>query len=585
MRLFSYRKRPVHLGPYPLERLQRQRSLPDLAAIAPMTALSFDDANPESLSHAMARYIAMFDLVRDGAVNATPGDVPAETLERTRHLKAAGYYFDASMMGCCTLPREAVLAAPIRNAQVAALGAELEASHPKSFAAGMDMILADVLESARSVHAPVAADDAAHRHVLVIAVEYPRDPRPGEPGCDWIAGTQAQRAAVLAAQTAVLLSTYLRMLGHAARAHSATCSEVDLPRLAVACGLADGSGANPYLGRRFGLAAVTTAFELAADLPLAPRAQQRRWRSHGAAWWLGGSGPGQGTSKTAFNREAYARREFRDGALPFETLQRRDTPTTFIDHARVPRFPKRADFFARALFGDLGKTVQDSAKNAHYVMKSPIGACARRALGALLLLQFGDARGAVSPSTHDARRNARQPEGRVVLPGRGCGRAVRGARMGLLLARCRRPAAGGLPRQRRQPAARPGPRDDGGCQRRRLDLGGTEHARLPALFAARRHRRRADPPPRLQRARALGAGRRRAAAAAAAAVGAGRGQPHRRGDPQPLSRPTAEERQRHHRHADVGTTSRSISGCRRFCKTATNARANARRAPSPPARS
>ena len=36
MRLFSYRKRPVHLGPYPLERLQRQRSLPDLAAIAPM---------------------------------------------------------------------------------------------------------------------------------------------------------------------------------------------------------------------------------------------------------------------------------------------------------------------------------------------------------------------------------------------------------------------------------------------------------------------------------------------------------------------------------------------------------------------
>lgn len=102
MRLFSYRKRPVHLGPYPLERLQRQHSLPDLAAIAPMTALSFDDANLESLSHAMARYIAMFDLVRNGAVNATPGDVPADPLERTRHLKAAGYYLDASMMGCCT---------------------------------------------------------------------------------------------------------------------------------------------------------------------------------------------------------------------------------------------------------------------------------------------------------------------------------------------------------------------------------------------------------------------------------------------------------------------------------------------------
>ncbi|MCU0921763.1 MAG: 4Fe-4S dicluster domain-containing protein, partial [Burkholderiaceae bacterium] len=62
--------------------------------------------------------------------------------------------------------------------------------------------------------------------------------------------------------------------------------------------------------------------------------------------------------------------------------------------------------FARALFGDLGKSVQDSAKNAYYVMKSPIGACARRALGALLLLQFGEARGPASPGTADPQRNA-----------------------------------------------------------------------------------------------------------------------------------------------------------------------------------
>ena len=39
-------------------------------------------------------------------------------------------------------------------------------------------------------------------------------------------------------------------------------------------------------------------------------------------------------------------------------------------------------------------------------MKSPIGACARRALGALLLLQFGGARGDVSPRTADPVRNA-----------------------------------------------------------------------------------------------------------------------------------------------------------------------------------
>ncbi len=395
MRLFSYRDRPVHLGPYPLERFARQDTAPDLSALPTMEPLSFDDPDPASLKHAMARYAAMFDLVRDGAVNPQRGEVTADPAERARHLKAAGYYFDASMMAVGAVPGEALLTRPIRNPGVPALGAELEASHPKSFAAGMDMILADVLDSARKVHGPVDA----HTHAVVIAVEYPRDPRAGEPGCDWIHGTQAQRAAVLAAQTAVLLSTYLRMLGFEGRAQSATCSDVDLVRLGVACGLLLPDGSHPYVGRRFGLAAVTTDFAMAPDRPLA--AVQRRTRSHGPAWWLG-----KGTLKGAFNREAFAGRDFRLGAYPFETLKRRDAPTTFIDHARVPRFPKRADFFARALFGDLGKAVQDGARNAHYVMKSPIGACARRALGALLLLQFGDARGPVAASTADPQRNA-----------------------------------------------------------------------------------------------------------------------------------------------------------------------------------
>lgn len=395
MRLFSYRNRPVHLGPYPLERLQRSAEQPSDSQLPPMQALPFGHDNPESIAHAMARYMAMFDLVRDGAVNPEKGEIPHELTARSEHLKAAGYYFDATMMGVGALPASALLSEPIRNPAVTALGEELAQSQPVSFAAGMDMILADVLDSSRSVHGPIAH----HGHVVVILVEFMREPRAGEPGCEWLGGTQAQRAAVLAAQTAVLLSTYLRMLGHEARAHSASCSELDLARVALAAGLIQGDGSNPYVGQRYALAAVSTTLELAPDQALA--AQQKRWQSHGPAWVLG-----QGTFKSAFHRDAFARREFRQGAHPFETLKRRDAPTTFIDHARVPRFPKRADFFARALFGDLGKTVQDSAKNAHYVMKSPIGACARRALGALLLLQFGPARGPVAASTADPQRNA-----------------------------------------------------------------------------------------------------------------------------------------------------------------------------------
>jgi reductive dehalogenase len=407
MRLFSYRDRPVHLGPYPLERLRRAAAPADLSALPPMRPLAYaDPARPESLANAMARYAGMFDVVRDGPVVHAPGEIPDDPGERANHLKAAGHYFDATMMATCVVPPQARLGEPIRNPMVAELAAELERSQPKSFAAGIDTILADVIDSARTAHGPIDA----HRHAIVCLVEWPRDPRDDEPGCDWIRGIQPQRAAVLAAQTAVLLASYLRLLGHPARSHTESCSDVDLARLAVASGLAlverdaDGSvhATNPYVGRRFGLAAVTTTLEIAADAPLAAdRGLADRLRSHGPSWWLG-----VGTAKSAIARDPYAHREFRAGAYPFESIPRRTEPTTFIDHDRVPRFPKRADFFARALFGDLGKATQDAARNAMYVLKSPIGACARRALGALLLLQFGDARGPVPPSARDPVRNA-----------------------------------------------------------------------------------------------------------------------------------------------------------------------------------
>ncbi len=397
MRFFSYRNRPVHLGPYPLERLTRSATPPDLRAVPALPTPDFNPPDTLSIAHAMKPYMAMFDMVRDGAVAALPAEVPADPVERARHLKAAGYYFDAAMVGLCRLPAEALLAQPRRNPAVAGIAEELARSQPKSFAAGMDMILADVLDAAGTTH----GDITHHGFAIVILVEFPRDPRPDEPGSDWIINTQAQRATLLASQTAVLLASYLRLLGAEARAHSATCSELDLNKLAVAAGLAHADGSNPYLGSRYGLAAVSTPFELTPDLPLAAPDQQQRTRSHGLAWQLG-----LGTLKGALHRDAFAKRDFHLGPHPFETLKRRAQPTTFIDHDRVPRFPKRADFFARALFGDLGKDVQDSAKNAHYVMKSPIGACARRALGALLLLQFGEARGPLSSTVADPNRNA-----------------------------------------------------------------------------------------------------------------------------------------------------------------------------------
>ena len=64
-RLFSTARRPVHLGPYPLETLRRG-TMPDVGRIAPDAELSFARGDaPESIVNAMGEYQAMMDAIRD----------------------------------------------------------------------------------------------------------------------------------------------------------------------------------------------------------------------------------------------------------------------------------------------------------------------------------------------------------------------------------------------------------------------------------------------------------------------------------------------------------------------------------------
>jgi hypothetical protein len=177
---------------------------------------------------------------------------------------------------------------------------------------------------------------------------------------------QAERAALLGAETATVLANYIRILGHSARAHSATTCDVDLARLAVKAGLAQVAGdqiTHPWLNQRFGLAAVTTDMALAPDLPLA--ADQPKSALMGLDWTLGRHG---GASRRS--HDPYARRDYALGAHPFETLTRVATPTTYIDEPNVARVPKRTDMFARAQFGDMGPELQKGA--------TPGTMCARR---------------------------------------------------------------------------------------------------------------------------------------------------------------------------------------------------------------
>ena len=384
MRFFSDKDRPVHMGPYPSELLARTSKLPDLTQIPVSKGLSFERAtDPNSVVNAMREHQAMLDAIRDGLINKAVADAPVDPQDRVNHLKAFGYFADAAVVGACRLPASAILKVPHANPDVARLASDLKTRQTKTLASGIDMIMADLKES---MEAPPSGIDG-HTHALVLLYENPRDPDVDEAGTGWIKDAQAHRAGLLAAETAVVLANYLRLLGYDSRGHTVSSSDVDLDQLTVAAGLAtleNGVLTHPYIGTRFGVAVVTTTFEITPDQPLVPLPDQPK-TAFGLRWKTG-----KGFAKNAMNATPFAKRRFVDGAHPFENLKRVDDPTTYIDEPRVARVPKRADMFARAQFGDMGKKVQDGARAGHYVRRAAPSMAQRRALGAFVFLQDGE---------------------------------------------------------------------------------------------------------------------------------------------------------------------------------------------------
>jgi len=380
LKLRSYRNRPMHLGPYPLEKLRRQETV-NLSDLPPHCGLSFRrPADPRSIVNAMQDYQAMLDATRDGMVKREIAEIPDDLTERANHMKAFGYYCDASMMGSCEIPTQAWLDTPIANPDVDRLADKLRTMQPTSLAAGIDVIMAGLRESM----ALPPQDCRHHTHALVLLYDFPRDPRQGEAGTDWIKDALPHRACLRGMETAVTLASYIRTLGHEARAHSMAASDLHLGMLAAQSGLVaseNGVLTNPFTGDRYGLAAVTTTLPIAPDQPIKPFQKPPRSYQTG----LGDH------AKSARTRAPYANRDFSKGPHPFETLKRVAEPTTYIDRPNVARVPKRANMFARALFGDMGKPVQDATKNGNYVRKSASAYAFRPSLGAFVLLQDGDA--------------------------------------------------------------------------------------------------------------------------------------------------------------------------------------------------
>ena len=220
-------------------------------------------------------------------------------------------------------------------------------------------------------------------YAVVVLVEAERVPEPGNAARAWVEPAVGEVIDMRAAEIAVCVARHIRQLGFPARAHVAGNSQVDRERLAVLAGLALREGEalkNPFIDGRFALAAVTTTYELATDKPLAREALKAK----GLRYWLGINGAMSGRER---NRRA--KRATHLSRYPMEQVKRVERPTTLIFDDEVPRVPKRASFFDRALRGDLGERAQ--VERNRFAFKQPHTSGMIAPMRAMVPLQGGEA--------------------------------------------------------------------------------------------------------------------------------------------------------------------------------------------------
>ena len=332
-------KRAYELGPFPLETLPRDPAVGEAERAAPPSAPSSDTPTPAGpLGRATRAYRDMIGALVADKYAETPAPVPDDKARRAADLKGYAYFMNASQVGTCAM----------------APSAWVEGTTPEK-----------------------------HSHAIVVLVEHGRVPESDNLAHDWVAPAVQESADMRAAEIAVCLARHVRRMGFDARAHVAGHTTVDVDRLAVLAGLAvrDGTALrNPYVDRGFSLAAVTMAYEVATDEPLALAALGK---AGGFRYWLGINGARSGRERNRLEKRATHL-----GPYPMEQVKRVDRPTTLIIDDEVPRIPKRAAMFDRALRGDLGTKTQ--AERNRFAFKQPHTSGMMAPMRAMVPHQGGD---------------------------------------------------------------------------------------------------------------------------------------------------------------------------------------------------
>lgn len=351
----SNKQRPFHFSYYPLERLARDEQVAQREREAdPVSKPLMPGHDTSTYARAVDKYHGIFKTFCKGQPAAARAPVPDDLERRMIDIKGAGYFLDASQVGICEL-------------------------------------------SANCWYAGATRDD--HSHAIVILAEYARLPEADNLAHAWLRNNIHATAEMRAFEVAVGIANHVRAMGFQASAHDDENEQVDIARLTVLAGLGIRSGdkvLNPFLDEAFAIAVVTTDYPLATDTPLAASAVKGR----GLAYWLGIGGATSG-----LERWRQARRTSHLSKYPMEQVKRVDRPTTLILEDEVPRVPKRAGFFERAIHGDLGPKAQK--ERTRFSFKHPFADGMLKQIRAMVPHQDGDRAATPDPALGDADANTR----------------------------------------------------------------------------------------------------------------------------------------------------------------------------------
>jgi len=349
--------RPYHLGLFPLETLARDDAVTAREASRPPRSATEAASGSDGLLASAARhYRELFVKYADGPVAPQQAPVPNDLARRAVDIKGCATFLDAAHTGICEIPANAWLA---------------------------------------------GAEAMPHGYAAVIVVERPRLPEEDNLAHDWVAAARDAVAEMRAGEIAVCVAGHVRNMGFHAHAHFPGHTSVDLERLAVLAGIAvrteDGRLKSPFLGNDIVISAVSTDYALATDLPL----HRDALKAKGLAYWWGVNGAQSGRERNRRTKRATHLSRY-----PMEQVKRVDRPTTLIIDDEVPRVPKRAAFFQRALHGDLG----DKAKTerTRFAFKTPLSFSLLQVIRMLVPFQDGPVAAPADPMRYgDPDANAK----------------------------------------------------------------------------------------------------------------------------------------------------------------------------------